>query len=292
MREGVTNKGYIVDDSEQYEQIPELDKSEREKIWKTAIGLQAVDQLKVSEYLLENAKKNIDGDITIDDVNENINNYYDVKNERLNEEFQCEEADKVSVNITRILGERSFLFSTLGLSNIHLNIFRGVFSHAGKFRQVNMTKAEWVLGGDTVIYSPWQDLGMTVSYDIDLEKKFKYTSLTIDQKIEHIADFVSRLWQIHPFREGNTRTIAVFTIKYLRMLGYRDIDNTLFNEHSWYFRNALVRANYRNIQKGVDINMEYLIKFFRNLILGEKNILRNRDLVIEEGLHKKKTLKH
>ena len=87
------------------------------------------------------------------------------------------------------------------------------------------------------------------------------------------------MWQIHAFGEGNTRTTAVFTIQYLRSLGF-DVDNDQFARHSWYFRNALVRANYHNIAKGIDYSPIYLERFFRNLLLGEQWDLRNRYLHI------------
>ena len=123
----------------------------------------------------------------------------------------------------------------------------------------------------------WQDLRMTLQYDLDQERLFDYTDLNKDQMVEHIAKFVSGLWEIHPFGEGNTRTTAVFTIQYLRSIGF-DVENDLFAKHSWYFRNALVRANYKNAVKGIDYSPIYLERFFRNLLLGEQWDLRNHYL--------------
>lgn len=125
----------------------------------------------------------------------------------------------------------------------------------------------------------WQDLKITIEYDLEQERQFDYTGLDKGQMIEHLARFVAGLWQIHPFGEGNTRTTPVFTIKYLRYLGF-SVNNDLFELHSWYFRNALVRANYRNVVKGVEREPIFLIRFFRNLILGEENILKNRYMMI------------
>lgn len=106
-----------------------------------------------------------------------------------------------------------------------------------------------------------------------------YRGLTTDGVINHIVDFVTLLWQNHPFREGNTRTTAVFVIKYLRSIGF-EVNNDLFAENSWYFRNALVRANYRNPLKNIEPDRSFLIKFFRNLMLGEQNDLKNRYMLI------------
>ena len=169
------------------------------------------------------------------------------------------------------------------LAAIHRAIFEGVFKHAGRFRDYDISKKEWVLRNDTVLYGRWQDLRMTVEYDLEQERQFDYTALNKDQMIEHLAKFVAGLWQIHPFGEGNTRTTAIFTIKYLRSLGF-SVNNDMFECHSWYFRNALVRANYRNVRKGINAEPLFLIRFFRNLLLGEtselKNELKNRYMMI------------
>ena len=251
--------------------------SQREKAeaWKTAIGLQAVDGLKPSQYLVETAQKHIEGELTIDEVRKEINNYYIHKASRTKVEHGEEEADKVSANITKLLASPTFAFNYAGLIAIHRHIFDGVYKFAGMIRDYDITKREWVLDNDTVMYVNSLDLRMAIEYDLEQERKFSYKGLTKDETIEHLANFVSGIWQIHPFGEGNTRTTAVFTIKYLRMLGF-EADNTLFAEHSWYFRNALVRANYRNVAKGIVQEPIFLIRFFRTLLLGEQHDLKNR----------------
>jgi fido (protein-threonine AMPylation protein) len=174
----------------------------------------------------------------------------------------------------------AFTYSLAGFSAIHRAIFEGVFKHAGQFRDYDISKKEWVLRNDTVLYGRWQDLRMTVEYDLEQERLFDYTALNKDEMIEHLAKFVAGLWQIHPFGEGNTRTTAIFTIKYLRLLGF-SVNNDMFEHYSWYFRNALVRANYRNVQKGINAEPLFLIRFFRNLLLGETNELKNRYMMID-----------
>ena len=136
-----------------------------------------------------------------------------------------------------------------------------------------------MLRGDTVNYLNYEDLWRALDYDINQEKNFSYKGLSGDEMIAHIVKFVSGLWQIHPFGEGNTRTTAVFVIQYLRSIGF-DVNNDLFAENSWYFRNALVRANYKNAVKGIEYTPVYLERFFRNLLLGEQHELRNRYLLI------------
>ncbi len=266
---------------EKYVRSSEPDVRVRADIWRTAIGLQQVDQLTVSDFLKQTAQRNIEGEISIDEADRLVKTYYQSKERRVNDDEDKEEADKVAINITKVLGEQSFTFSVAGLAAIHRHIFAGVFKQAGVFRQYDITKNEWVLRGHTVLYSHWQDLSTTLEYDIEQEKKYNYSSLTISQAIEHIADFVARIWQIHPFAEGNTRTTAIFTIKYLRSIGLSDINNQLFEQHSWYFRNALVRANYRNLQSNISPDNSYLVLFFRNLLLSENNILTNRQLHID-----------
>ena len=269
----------VMIDFEEYIRQGEPDKKEKASIWQTAIGLQAVDGLKTSDYLKETARKHIEGDIDIDQARELIKTYYQSKTVREPDDDEKQEADKVSANITKILSSKTFDFSTNGLVSLHRRIFEGVFKHAGKVRDYNITKKEWVLEGDTVNYLNFEDLRRAIDYDLEQERKFSYKGISQDAMIAHIASFVSGLWQIHAFGEGNTRTTAVFTILYLRHIGFK-VSNDMFAQHSWYFRNALVRANYKNAIKGIDYSPVYLERFFRNLLLGEKWDLRNRYLHI------------
>ncbi len=271
----------LIPEFETYIRATEPNIRERADMWRTAIGLQQVDGLEVSDYLKQTAKRNIEGEITIDETEQLIKTYYQSKAQRQPDDDGKEEADRVSTNIARILGEPSFTFSAAGLANTHRQIFAGVFSHAGKFRQFDITKKEWVLRGDTVLYSHWEDLSATIAYDLEQEKRFDYTQLNRQQMVEHISNFVAGIWQIHPFEEGNTRTTAVFTIKYLRSIGFIHINNDLFERHSWYFRNALVRANYRNVQTNINPDMSFLTDFFRNLLYGEQHPLHNRFMHVD-----------
>ena len=274
-----------MDDREQYINFDEYirqgepQKRERADAWRVAIGLQAVDGLKTSEYLQETARRNIEGEITIDEARELVKQYYIKKTSHDKDDEDKEEADRVSSNISKLLQTDAFTYSVAGLAAIHRAIFEGVFKHAGRFRDYDISKKEWVLRNDTVLYGRWQDLRMTVEYDLEQERQFDYTALNNDQMIEHLAKFVAGLWQIHPFGEGNTRTTAIFTIKYLRSLGF-SVNNDMFECHSWYFRNALVRANYRNVRKGINAEPLFLIRFFRNLLLGETSELKNRYMMI------------
>ena len=267
-------------DFEEYIRQSEPGRQQKAYAWRTAIGLQAVDGLKPSEYLKDTARKHIEGEIDIDEAQKLIKSYYQSKSVRTSVDDDLEEADVVSAHIAKLLGEQSFAFPVIGLTSIHRRLFEGVFKFAGRIRDYDITKKEWVLRGDTVLYVHSEDIRRALEYDLEQEKNFVYAGLTHDQMVEHIAKFVSGLWQIHPFGEGNTRTVAVFTIKYLRSIGFY-VENDLFANHSWYFRNALVRANYRNAVKGVEPDMKYLVRFFRNLLLGENNELRNRYMVID-----------
>jgi fido (protein-threonine AMPylation protein) len=247
--------------------------------WSTAIGLQAVDGLTTSEYLNDLARRNIEGELTMDQVDTLLDSYYESKAAREAHDDDKNEADKASRNIKKILSVKTVDFTANGFISLHRRIFEGVFKHAGQLRDYDITKKEWVLEGDTVNYLNWEDLRRALDYDIKHEREFSYKGLAQDDLITHIASFVSGLWQIHAFGEGNTRTTAVFTIQYLRSIGF-DVENDLFAKHSWYFRNALVRANYKNAVKGIDYSPIYLQRFFRNLLLGEQWDLRNRYLHI------------
>lgn len=270
----------VIEDFDEYIKQSEPHKREKGYAWQTAIGLQAVDGLRPSDYLIETARRDIEGEITIDEAQQLIKNYYQSKEVRTAEDDEKQEADVASTNIRRILAEKTFAFTVVGLTSIHRRIFDGVFKFAGKIRDYNITKKEWVLRGDTVLYVSAPDIRRAIEYDLEQEHAFDYTQVSPDELVEHLAKFVSGLWQIHPFGEGNTRTTAVFTILYLRSMGF-NVENDLFAKHSWYFRNALVRANYQNVQKGIMRNSDFLILFFRNLLLGENNELKNRYMVVD-----------
>ena len=264
------------DPFKEYIRQTEPDKKDKGYAWHTAIGLQDVDGLTPSKYLIDTAIQNIEGEITLDEAQKLLDSYY-AENPSADLDDRTEEADKVSVRIARILSEKAFSFTPNEYISIHKRLFTGVYPHAGKIRDYNITKKEWVLDGETVLYGSAAELRETLNYDFFQERNYSYKGLSIDEVIHHLALFVSRLWQIHIFSEGNTRTTAVFFIKYLRTLGF-DATNDIFAEHAWYFRNALVRANYNDLKNGIYETTEFLELFLRNLLLGEENELRNRAL--------------
>ena len=275
------------DPFKEYLRESEPDKAHKGYAWSTAIGLQAVDGLKPSKYLIDTAIQNIEGKITMKEAQNLIDSYYEERPVHLSDDERTEEADKVSLRIAEILSETAFSFSPNEYIAIHRKLFQGIYNHAGKIRDYNITKKEWVLDGATVMYGSASELRATLEYDFSKEKDFSYKGLSMDEIIHHLAVFISRLWQIHIFGEGNTRTTAVFFIKYLRTLGFA-ATNDIFAENAWYFRNALVRANYTNLQKGIHETTEYLELFLRNLLLNEQNELQNRNLNISGLLNKEK----
>ena len=265
------------DPFKEYIKNKEPDIASKGYAWATAIGLQKVDGLSTSKYLIDMASKNIEGKITVEEAKELIETYYQEKSD--DNDNRTEEADKVSTRIAEILLDNGFSFTSNEYIAIHKKLFNGIYNHAGKIRDYNLSKKEWVLDGDSVVYGSASQLRSTLEYDLSQEMAFKYDGLSIDEIIHHLALFVSRLWQIHIFGEGNTRTTAVFFIKYLRKLGF-NATNDIFAKNSWYFRNSLVRANYTNVPKGVYETTEYLELFLRNLLLNEKNELHNRSMHI------------
>ena len=256
-------------------------------IIETGIGLQDVDGLKNSPYFLDESSRYIKGEISLDELDQIINSYYQSKP---NVDDRNEEADKVSIRIAKMISEDSFSFTIGQLLTIHNFLFKDVLKHPGGLRNYNFTKKEWILDGASVTYGDYHELEATLQYDFEQEKKYRYDKLSIDEVIEHLAIFVANLWQIHVFEEGNTRTTAVFFIKYLRTLGF-DVTNDIFAKNAWYFRNSLVRANYTNISKGIYEDRSYLIKFLRNLLLKEDNELKNRDLHVKCNLVEKNDTK-
>lgn len=258
----------------------EPEKIDKSNAWKTAIGLQDVDGLKTSDYLIETAKEHIEGKISITEADKRIHSYYEEQKDRNEIEEDSKEADIVSVRIAKLFGEKTFQFSPVEWQNIHRRLFEGLFSHAGKIRNYNITKKEWILKGDTVMYASFDSIRATLDYDFSQEKNFSYEGLTIDEAVRHIAKFTSGIWQIHPFGEGNTRSTAVFIIKYLKTFGFA-VSNETFAENSWYFRNALVRANYNDLQNGVYATTEFLELFFENLLMDAGHELKNRYMHID-----------
>lgn len=242
----------------------------------TGMGLQNVDNIKNSSYFINETEKYINGDISLLDLEKIIVSYYENKPHENN---RNKEADIVAIRIAKVISDDSFSFTVGQLISIHKQLFSDIFDHAGKIRTYNFTKKEWVLDGASIWYGDFRELEATLQYDFDVEKHFNYSGLSINEIIDHLSIFVSNLWQIHAFEEGNTRTTAVFFIKYLRNLGF-DVTNDAFSKNAWYFRNALVRANYKDIQNGVFEDRTFLIKFLRNLLLNEDNPLNNRELHI------------
>ena len=270
------------------EYIKESEPSKRDKsyTWRTAIGLQAVDGLQTSEYLKSAAVRNIEGEISFEDVDALLHSYYSEAELHTTDE-RTEEADKVAARIAALLSERAFSFTPNEYLSIHRRLFAGLYSHAGCLRNYNITKKEWVLNGATVLYGSATELRATLDYDFAKEKNFSYKNLTMDEIIQHLALFVSGLWQIHVFEEGNTRTTAVFFIKYLCTLGF-DAQNDIFADNAWYFRNALVRANYNDLKNNIHQTTEYLELFLRNLLLDEKHPLQNRTMHISTSFSNSK----
>ena len=297
---------YTIQGLDEYIRQGEPQQRERSEAWKVAIGLQQVDRLQTSEYLLNTAKRHIEGDISIGEAKELIDSYYksaagrkEVEGDRTEQREpssslewpsrdgrrQCqrtEEADKVATRITELIEEKTFSFTPAQLISIHRRLFEGIYKLAGRIRDYNITKNEWVLGGKTVFYASADTISDTLAYDMGQEREFNYANMNIDEAIRHLTRFCANLWQIHAFCEGNTRTTAVFMIKYLRTLGF-NVVNDVFAENSWYFRNALVRANYSDLTAGITETTLYLERFFRSMLLGEEHDLRNRIMHVDWG---------
>ena len=264
-------------DFDEYLRAKEPGMRERAYAWKTAIGLQKVDGLTPSAYLIKTARRNIEGEITLAESRKLVEGYYKARPVKSEDPDREKEADLVSQHIAEILAEPTFSLTPASFVAIHRKLFRGVFTHAGKIRDYNITKSEWVLDKDTVRYESADVIAATLEYEFNRERRFDYKGLSPQETVSHIVRFVSDVWQVHAFGEGNTRTTSIFTIKYLRHLGY-DVTNDVFAENAWYFRNALVRANYTNLPRSVHPTFVYLERFFANLLLGASYELKSRHL--------------
>lgn len=281
--EWLSTKEPLEDPSPEYKILGDPDESHREAAWRIAIGLQDVDNLKVSDYLIDVANKNIVGEITSLEA-KNIVDEYVVRQQKYNVDKRTIEADMVASRINQLLQSNGYTFSVGQYLSIHYHLFNGIYKFAGQFRNFEISKSEWVLDGESVKYGSALNLRDTIKYDIEEEKNFDFNVIDENEFIKHIAKFCANLWQIHVFEEGNTRVTAVFLIKYLQKLGFDYVNNNMFDKHSWYFRNSLVRANYDNDVKGIRSTTYYLEMFLRNIILGECNELHNRDIHVNNVL--------
>lgn len=265
---------------EQYQNLKRGPRYEKCCLWRIAVGLQEVDRLKVSGFLEDTACSHIEGEISMAEALRLVDDHYRIALCKSGETDRTEEADKVATRIAHILAGPDAAFSPEGLRGIHKRLFDGLYDHAGMWRECAVSKAEWVLQGASVGYTHPAMVEKTLDYDFGLESQVPYGGLARRERVRRAAKFLSGIWQVHPFREGNTRTIAVFGIQYLRQLGFR-VDNTPFAEHSRYFRNAMVRANYSNTTRGIAATQEYLNRFFDNCLLDASHELLNEDLMID-----------
>ena len=274
----VMNEQYLDSEVNEYIEI-KSDKSDLESKWEMAIGLQQVDNLTPSEYMKDLVKLNIKNEISFDELEYKLKNYYDDLSDSCNRvEYEC---DFVSLRIMHILQNDMFFLTIDFYKYVHYFLFKDVYKFAGKFRETNISKNEAILNGDTVVYCDYSRNNDYLIYDFSEERQEDYKELNASDKIISISNFTSCIWQVHPFMEGNTRETAIFMIKYLKELGY-DINYSLFKDNSKYFRNALVRSNYSNDKLNIKEDNSYLIKFYENLLLGKNNNLYSEDLIIKE----------
>lgn len=257
------------------------DREKKKQYWETGIGLNKVDNLEPSKYLIELSKKNIDGELKYNEVEGLLKTYYKEQDLTQSKTAREKECDLVSLRIAQLLEDKSFGFNPITFKNIHKYLFKDIYNFAGNYREYNITKNEEILNGDTVTYVDFKNLEDYLDYDFKEEKNFDYSKLNKDEMIKHIARFTSSVWQVYPFGEGNTRTTAVFIEKYLNNMGF-EVNNDMFKEYSKYFRNSLIRSNYGNIPKGIYPTFEYVNMFFENLLQGKNNKLLDDELYIKE----------
>ena len=265
----------------EYEEIYQSSNYIKKTQWDMVIGLQQVDNLTPSKYLKQIKEKNILGELTIKEVEQSLREYYNVKEQQKDINPNELECDFVSMRIVELLDQDSFELSVDYLKYIHKYLFQDIYEFAGEFRKIDFSKHEKILNNDSAAYGDSKTLNESLEYDIRLEKEKNYKDMSIVEIIKNIVDFSSSIWQVHPFRDGNTRTTAVFIEKYLISLGYH-VDNSLFKDKSIYFRNALVGSNYFNNYLDIREDKSYLIKFYENLLLGKNNNLHSEDLIVKE----------
>jgi len=238
--------------------------------WDVGFGLQKIDGIEPSDQLKKLAKQQVNNGISYEEIEKELYQYYS-DNEKA--DISKMEADFSSLRIAELLSSNSFTFSPGTLIGYHKYIFSGIDSFeypVGEFRKTNISKKQCVLNGESVIYSDFRMIKDTINWDFMEEKSKDYSAMNRKDAAHEVMDFISKIWQIHPFREGNTRAVSTFAIKYFINLGF-DVNNTPFKDHAHYFRNALVLANAPKKLGGTD---KYLKMFTENVMLGGNNELK------------------
>jgi len=253
--------------------------NERQGYWSLSCGLQAVDGLTVSKSALLDGDDYVAGTKSATEV---YNRSLDRYSSHVQEGREAE-ADVVAAAMLVALEDDGFSLSPIMLDNIHARIFEPAtvvgFDRrwVGRHRTVNITKSEPVLGGRSVTYADWRMISDQLRYDFSEERRHCYGSSLNEEFVRHFSRFIANIWQTHAFREGNTRTVALFSQKYLRYLGVR-CDNMLFMDNSLFYRDALVRANFSNLELGIAEDLSFLNAFYENLVLDKNHNLSSYDL--------------
>lgn len=279
------NEKFKLEDFGEYLHQSNPETKKRAYIWAAAIGLQATDGLRTTDKMRNTARRHIENQISLDEARQDIWRHYEDNPATTPEQTKEQEADKTAFNIARILfSGQAVDFSTDGYLNLHRQVFDGVYDHAGQLRTCDLVKKEWVLEKNTVIYLHWEEIRIALDSNFDFKENINYQHRKGRELVDWISQFTAAVWHIHPFNEGNTRTTAVMAILIARSLGH-DLHTDVFAEHSWYYRNAMVRANYMDLDRNVHIHPEFLIRFYSNWLLGEQWDLRNRYLILHPTLN-------
>ena len=262
-----------------YDEIERYDQDRRRAIWEAASGLQSVDGLTTSDFANHVAGGYIEGEYDADEAVRRIEGHYDAGDGRQRE------ADVVAARINAMVASAkgtSIRLEPSTLKRIHASLFKDVLDDrrwVGEWRAVNISKREPVLGGRSVRYADYHEIVATLEYDLAQESTRTHDPLSDTGEVHRVSEFISRLWETHPFREGNTRTTATFAHLYLNSLG-ADVRNEEFRDNSRFFRDALVRSNFSDLALGITADRRFLDRFFENLVLGASHDLDSMDLNI------------
>lgn len=247
----------------------------RKHYWAVAIGLQDVDGLTVSPYLRAASDEYISGQRTLAEVSELVRAHHDAGNDEA-----CTEADLVSLRIAELLASNAFALAPEMLNRIHAYLFQDLDEnvyHPGQFKGERMVKQEEILNGDSVLYADPMTYQMSLQATFSAEQAKIYGAFD-NEELAGFCRTIAFLWQVHPFYEGNTRTIAVFSELYLNYLGF-NVTNEPFEKHARYYRDALVRAMYRNAAAGIFPENKFLVGFYENILGFKQNPFNREELV-------------
>ena len=210
-----------------------------------------------------------------------LKNLADIRDREM---LSCMEAEYTSIRLAElVIGESVSRFDFVALCDMHHYIFQDIYEWAGKIRIINIEKSEPALGGISIEYSDCFDIEKDATYVLDKMNHYAWEKVSIEEVAEIFSKYLAELWKVHPYREGNTRTVITFCSQFIESKGFY-IDSDLFKDNAQYMRTALVAANALFSDLGDKRKPEYLEKIVLDALeRGREMKQRVSDIIKKAG---------